>query len=288
MISKLSHVIAQNIVEFIHDKSGFAVIVCDDTGTIIADSAQTRIGVVHSGSNRILTTNTDSVAITVEEQEADVTGRIKEGLNIAIIVDGRKIGTFGIGGNLEIVSPVARIAAGMVIMMLRDEELKGVIRNQIETLSTSVEQAASAVQQTAASAQEVASISQTIANEAQEGENQLKSTASILELIRRVAKQTNLLGLNAAIEAARAGEQGRGFSVVAGEVRKLAEESNRSANEISVILLEFQTIIQKISESSLRNSAITHEQAIANQEIAKLVEGVQQVSQELLTLASSL
>ncbi|HZK54432.1 MAG TPA: methyl-accepting chemotaxis protein [Desulfosporosinus sp.] len=288
MISKLSHVIAQNIVEFIHDKSGFAVIVCDDTGTIIADSAQTRIGVVHSGSNRILTTNTDSVAITVEEQEADVTGRIKEGLNIAIIVDGRKIGTFGIGGNLEIVSPVARIAAGMVIMMLRDEELKGVIRNQIETLSTSVEQAASAVQQTAASAQEVASISQTIANEAQEGENQLKSTASILELIRRVAKQTNLLGLNAAIEAARAGEQGRGFSVVAGEVRKLAEESNRSANEISVILLEFQTIIQKITSSSHRNSAITHEQAQANQEIAKLVEGVQQVSLELHELASNL
>lgn len=94
--------------------------------------------------------------------------------------------------------------------------------------------------------------------------------------------------MNAAIEAARAGEQGRGFSVVAGEVRKLAEESNRSANEISVILLKFQTIIQKITESSLRNSAITHEQAQANQEIAQLVEGVQHVSRELQTLASKL
>lgn len=288
MISKLSHVIAQDIVKFIYEKSGFAVIVCDDTGTIIADSAQSRIGVEHSGSKRILTTNIDSVAISAADQAADVTGRIREGLNIAIQTDGRKIGTFGIAGNLEIVSPVARIAAGMVIMMLRDDELKDVIRNQVETLSTSVEQAASAVQQTAASAQEVASISQTIANEAQEGQNQLKSTASILELIRRVAKQTNLLGLNAAIEAARAGEQGRGFSVVAGEVRKLAEESNRSANEISVILLEFQTIIQKITSSSLRNSAITHEQAQANQEIAKLVEGVQQVSLELHELASKL
>lgn len=71
-------------------------------------------------------------------------------------------------------------------------------------------------------------------------------------------------------------------------MRKLAEESNRSANEISVILLEFQTIIQNITISSLRNSEITHEQAKANQEIAHLVEGVQQVSQELQSLASEL
>ena len=288
MITQLSDLVAQKIVEFIHEKSGFAVIVCDKTGTIIADSAQTRIGVLHSGSKRILTTNLDSVAISAADQEADVSGRIKEGLNIAIEADGQKIGTFGIGGRLEIVGPVAKIAAGMVIMMLREEELKDVIRDQVQVLSSSVEQALSAVQQSAASAQELAAISQTIANEAQEGQNQLKSTASILELIRRVAKQTNLLGLNAAIEAARAGEQGRGFSVVAGEVRKLAEESNRSANEISIILLEFQTIIQKITESSLRNSAITHEQAQANQEISKLVEGVQQVSQELKALATRL
>jgi len=288
MVSKLSDLIAQKIVEFIHEKSGFAVIVCDDTGTIIADSAQTRIGVQHKGSRQILTTTSDSVAITAPEAEADVNGRIKEGFNIAIEADGVKIGTFGIAGPLSIVQPVARISAGMVIMMLRDEELKDVIRNHVQVLSTSVEQALSAVQQSAASAQEVASISQTIAEEAQAGKNQLKSTSGILELIRRVAKQTNLLGLNAAIEAARAGEQGRGFSVVAGEVRKLAEESNRSANEISVILLEFQTIIQKITESSLRNSAITHEQAQANQEIAQLVEGVQQVNQELQSVASKL
>jgi len=288
MACNLSDFIADKIVKFIHEKSGFAVIVCDDTGTIIADSAQTRIGVQHRGSRKIMTSDLGSVAITAEEAEADLDGKLKEGFNIAIEADGVKIGTFGIAGALLIVQPVARIAAGMVIMMLRDEELMGVIRNHVQALNSAVEQAASGVQQTAASAQEVASISQMIAEEAQEGENQLKSTAGILELIRRVAKQTNLLGLNAAIEAARAGEQGRGFSVVAGEVRKLAEESNRSANEISVILLEFQNIIKKISESSLRNSAITQEQAKANQEIAQLVEGVQQVSQELQSLASKL
>lgn len=287
MVSKLSKDIADKMVDFIYEKCGYSVIVCDETGIIIADSAKTRIGVLHKGSQHILTSNVDNTVVTVQEAEVSE-GKLKEGYNQAIKVDGVKIGTFGIAGPLEIVSPVAKIAAGMVVMLLRDEDLKVVIRNQVQVLTTVVEQAASAVQQTAASAQEVASISQAIAKEAEQGKTQLHSTSSILELIRKVAKQTNLLGLNAAIEAARAGEQGRGFSVVAGEVRKLAEESNRSASEIGGILLEFQLIIQKITESSLRNRDITQEQAQANQEIAQLIDGVQLVSQELKTLAASL
>ena len=289
MVIKLSDSVTQKIVDFIFRNSGYHGIVCDDTGKIIADSnsAQSRIGIQHKGSMEILTNGSDYAFVTAADAEA-TEGRSKEGYSIVIKADGIIIGTFAVAGPLAIVESVAKIAAGIVVMMFRDEELKEIIRSQVQILSASVEQAASAVQQTAASAQEVASISQTIADEAQEGKNKLQSTAGILELIRRVAKQTNLLGLNAAIEAARAGEQGRGFSVVAGEVRKLAEESNRSANEISAILLEFQSIIQKITESSLRNSAITHEQALANQEIAHLVEGVQQVSRELESLSTSL
>lgn len=101
-----------------------------------------------------------------------------------------------------------------------------------------------------------------------------KEIGGILVVINGIAEQTNMLSLNAAIEAARAGEQGKGFAVVANEVRKLAEQSGHSVQQIEELIKEVQADIEKVVHEMAKVESITENQESAMSDTVKSFVGI--------------
>ena len=142
------------------------------------------------------------------------------------------------------------------------------MKDGINKLNESSKLQATSLQESAAAVEELSSSMNSINERADEVIKQSDDIKNIITIIKDIAEQTNLLALNAAIEAARAGEHGRGFSVVADEVRTLAEKTGKSLTEI-------EANVNILTQSITDMSASIHEQTAAINQINEAMSAIE-------------
>lgn len=166
----------------------------------------------------------------------------------------------------EMDNPIGAVAATW------STENQNKLQEIIEQFTLAFEQVNNSAQYISAGAQNLAMIGEKLSSTTNLTKDNIKKTDEIIQMIREIADQTKLLGLNAAIEAARAGEAGRGFAVVAEEIRRLSEQSNNSARQVKDILEKIAASIESINEQTQETGAVSEEQSSSTQEIAASME----------------
>ncbi|HFQ5016680.1 TPA: methyl-accepting chemotaxis protein [Vibrio vulnificus] len=298
---------------------------------------------------------TTNVLQDIAQGEGDLTIRVPTSGNDELDVLAGHYNTFA--GKLQhTIRQMSEAAAQMLqaaeILALKARDTQSEVReqqSQAQVAASAMTEMSASAQEVSASAQQAADLSQSTADSATQGSKvvmeatqsmqklneqiasagdtveQLRADSeqigTVLDVIRSIAEQTNLLALNAAIEAARAGEQGRGFAVVADEVRSLASRTQESTEEIQTIIGSLQQraelankamhqsrqsaeqtaeqvhsaesaltsitgFITQINDSIGQISTAANQQAIASDEVSVNVNNMSDISEKTLVQSS--
>jgi len=208
--------------------------------------------------------------------------------NRRVVIRGDKA-TFGIP-YIAMAYPIAaengEIVGGFVILESTAEQDS--LNEMAYQLSDNIHGLASTAEEISAQTQEIAAVTNRLADAAQESQTRVGETDQVISLIKHIASQNNLLGLNAAIEAARVGDAGRGFGVVADEIRKLALTTTESIVKIEQMV----KMIQKDSASNFQQLTqvknVVAQVADAIAQVAGSVVEAGNLSQELSTIANNI
>ncbi len=189
----------------------------------------------------------------------------------------------------------AKVARFLVDIVEQREELIHKLHREAADLSQSAEslddnigQIRQSMEQLASDAEGLARTGQEMSSTAEEATKAVADTHNILKFIQDIANKTNIIGLNAAIEAARVGEAGRGFAVVAEEIRKLADNSSSSVQQISEITENIVSLMENISSGIKQSGETAQSQAAATEEILASLEGMSDIAASVKQTSSDL
>ncbi len=210
----------------------------------------------------------------------------KEGKTRAFVFEKGGANPFGITFK-SIIVPVMGPEGGCIgtINVAKSLDISSRIKDAADRMSSALEESMASVDEITNSAQDMAAEMGQVQGIVENTENLIVQANTLLGGISNVASRSNLLALNAAIEAARAGEAGRGFSVVAEEMRKLAQNSAESADEIKTSLGDISASMQNVVNLVNTSTDVAATQAGATEEIMATFNELSESARELADIA---